>query len=74
MYEPLRQYDALLADIKRQISRIKIEISPWEAMEIGNEIQSHLNRVMADVAESANNSDDYEEVWAGTVYAKHGNS
>lgn len=70
MYEPLRQYDALLADIKRKISRIKSELPPNEALEMGNEVQRHLNRVMADVTELVNNSHDYEDIWAGTIYAK----
>lgn len=72
MYSPIRDYDALLADIKRQLTRIKTELSPTQALEMGNEVQRHLNRVMADVQEQANATYDYDEMWAGSVYSQQG--
>lgn len=53
MYGPTREYDVLLADIKRQLSRIKTDLSPTQALEMVNEVQCQLNRVLADAAESA---------------------
>jgi len=48
MYGPARQYQNLLDDIERQLNRIKTEIAP----EMGAEIQRHLNRILADVADT----------------------
>jgi hypothetical protein len=65
-----KQNDILLSDIKRQLSRVKTEVTPLHGFELCKEVQSHLNRVMADVAESARPREDVD-YWAGTVYGKH---
>lgn len=63
MHPALKQYDALLIDIKNQISRIKTELAPQAALEMGNELQRHLNGVLADVAESLHVPEENRDWW-----------
>lgn len=63
MSQATRQYQVLLDDIKHQLNRIKTDKAPEMAPEIGAEIQRHLNRVLADVAESARIPEDDKEWW-----------
>jgi hypothetical protein len=63
MHPALKHYDQVLADIKGQISRIKTEITPIAALEMGNEIQRHLNSVLADIAESMYIPEENRDWW-----------
>ena len=63
MHPALKHYDAVLVDIKIQISRIKTELAPLAALEMGNEIQRHLNSVLADIAESMYIAPENKEWW-----------
>ena len=69
MYPPIRDYESLLADIKRQISMMKGLIGPEAAQEFACEVTRHLNQVVADIMESARLPDSDTE-WSEDLEVK----
>jgi len=50
-----KHYDDLLDDVCRAINRLKSELSPYSGLTMAQEVQRHLNRVVADLNEQRYN-------------------